>query len=172
MRTPLFVAAACLAAGTFAFAQTVTHDVDRSADFASIKTYQWGHGMPVGDELNDRRIISAIESELAAKGITRAPAGTPADVTVAYYASFGQELEITGSGWAGYRLGGMRSGSAQVEEVLLGTLAVQMINARTGAVLWRAMATREIDLNASPEKRDKNIRSAVEKMFKKYPRGH
>jgi hypothetical protein len=52
MRTPLFVAAACLAAGTFAFAQTVTHDVDRSADFPSIKTYQWGHRSAVEKMFN------------------------------------------------------------------------------------------------------------------------
>jgi hypothetical protein len=169
MRIPVFAAAACLAAGTIAFAQTVTYDVDKSADFASFKTYEWGHSMPVGDELNDRRIASAIESELASKGISRAPAGGRADVIVAYYATFDQELEINGSGWGGYRLSGMRSGSARVEEVLLGTLAVQMVNAKTGAVVWRSMATREIDLKASPGKRDKNIRAAVEKIFKRYP---
>jgi hypothetical protein len=125
--------------------------------------------MPVGDKLNDQRIAAAIESELASRGIIPAPAGTRGDVVIAYYATFDQELEITGTGWGGYRLSGMRSGSARVEEVLLGTLAVQMIDAKTRAVIWRGMVTKEIDLKAKPDKRDKNIRTAVEKIFKKYP---
>jgi hypothetical protein len=170
MRIPVFVAAACLAAGTIAFAQNVTYDVDRSADFSRFKTYEWGHGLRVGDELNDKRIISAIESQLASRGITRSEAGTSADLVVAYYATFDQALEINGSGWGGYRLSGMRSASARVDEVLLGTLAVQIVNAKTGAMVWRSMATKEIDLKASPEKRDKNIRGAIEKIFKHYPR--
>lgn len=169
MRLTGFIVAACLAAATVAFAQNVTYDVDRSADFSRFRTYEWGQGMPVGDRLNDRRIATAIESELASRGITPAPVGTHGDVIVAYYATFDQELEITGTGWGGYRLSGMRSGSARVEEVLLGTLAVQMINAKTGAVIWRGMVTKEIDLKAKPEKRDKNIQSAVEKIFKKFP---
>ena len=169
MRITGFIVAACLAAGTVAFAQNVTYDVDRSADFSRLRTYEWGQGMPVGDRLNDGRITAAITSELASRGITPAPAGTRGDVIIAYYATFDQELEINGTGWGGYRLSGMRSGSARVEEVLLGTLAVQMINAQTGAVMWRGMVTKEIDLNAKPDKRERNIQGAVEKIFKKYP---
>ncbi len=36
-------------------------------------------------------------------------------------------------------------------------------------MVWRGMGVREIDTQAKPEKRDKNISSAVEKIFKNYP---
>jgi hypothetical protein len=56
-----------------------------------------------------------------------------------------------------------------VEEVVVGRLAVVMIDAKTHTLLWRGIATRDVDANASPEKRDKNINKAAEKLFKKYP---
>jgi hypothetical protein len=36
-------------------------------------------------------------------------------------------------------------------------------------MVWRAAATKDLDSSASPEKREKSINKAVEKMFKHYP---
>jgi hypothetical protein len=44
-----------------------------------------------------------------------------------------------------------------------------MLSSETRDLLWRGIATRELDANASPEKRDKNINKAAEKLFRKYP---
>jgi hypothetical protein len=38
-------------------------------------------------------------------------------------------------------------------------------------VIWRSSATRDVDADASPEKRDKNLNKAAEKMFEHYPAG-
>jgi hypothetical protein len=35
--------------------------------------------------------------------------------------------------------------------------------------VWRGIATRDVDTKASPEKRDKNIARATEKLFRNYP---
>ena len=106
--------------------------------------------------------------QLAARGLTQA-AG--ADITVAYYASFDRSLRIDGygTGWGGPRWGGMRSGSAYVGEVLGGTIVVEMTYARTTKIVWRGVARKELDVDARPEKRDKSIGRAVEKLFKAYP---
>jgi hypothetical protein len=35
--------------------------------------------------------------------------------------------------------------------------------------VWRGTATKDIDVNAKPDKRDKSITKAAEKLFKNYP---
>jgi hypothetical protein len=44
-----------------------------------------------------------------------------------------------------------------------------MVGARSKTIVWRGTATKEVDANASPEKRERNIARAAEKLFKSYP---
>jgi hypothetical protein len=148
-------------------AQSVSYDYDRTADFSRLKTYAWVDGTGLSDDLNHRRIVDAIDTQMKAKGFTKVESSAHPDVLVAYRADFDQNLEINGfsTGVAGYRWGR----SARVEEVVIGRLTVVMLSSETRDLLWRGIATRELDANASPEKRDKNINKAAEKLFKKYP---
>jgi hypothetical protein len=170
-RTLIAAVTAMALLGTSAAAQEVSYDFDRSADFSSLHNYAWVRGTPVNDDLNHRRIVDAIDEQLAAKGLHRAPGMENADVLVAYHAVFARDLAVhaMSSGWGGYRFAPSRSGSARTEQVLVGTLVVEVIDAKTGATIWRGMTTREVDVNASPEKREKNITKATEKLFKHYP---
>jgi hypothetical protein len=154
---------------TAVFAQEVSYDFDKSADFSQLHSYVWVRGTPVADDFNHKRIVEAIDKQLAAKGLRKAEGKADAGALVAYHAAFSRNLEINGSGWGGYRFGPARSGSARVEEILVGTLVVDVIDARTGAILWRGIASKELDVKASPEKRDKNINKAAEKLLKNYP---
>jgi hypothetical protein len=43
-------------------------------------------------------------------------------------------------------------------------------NAATHKVVWRGAASMDIDTTANPEKRERSINKAVEKIFKNYPR--
>ena len=173
MRIAKFVTTAGLALmlGTIAFAQSVTYDFDRATDFSRFKTYAWVRGTNVNDELSHKRIVRAVESQLALHGMSQAAAGEQPDVLIAYHATFDKNLQINGfsSGWGPYRFGGMRSGTATAEEILIGTLAVDVVNAQTNTIVWRGMATKEIDVKANADKRDKNINKAAEKIFKNYP---
>jgi hypothetical protein len=36
-------------------------------------------------------------------------------------------------------------------------------------MVWRGMGVKEVDTQAKPEKRDKSINSAVQKILKNYP---
>lgn len=172
MRIATFVTTASLTLlGTIAFAQNVTYDFDKATDFSRFRTYAWVRGTNVNDELNHKRIVNAVDAQLASKGFARVETGANPDVLVAYHASFDSDLQINGfsSGWGGYRFAGNRSGSARVEEILIGTLAVDMMDAKTGTIVWRGMATKEVDVKANPGKREKNINKAAEKLFKSYP---
>ena len=129
-----------------ALAQSVTYDYDRAASFSNYKTYAWTRGTELTDELNHARVVRAIDAALVAKGLARVEPSANPDVLVAYHASFDKNLEITGSahGWGPFGLGGDRWGSARVQPVLVGTLVVDISDARTSAIVWRSLASSDI----------------------------
>jgi hypothetical protein len=99
-------------------------------------------------------------------------------VIVVYHVAFDEQKDISsyssGPMYGGYGYGwgggwGMTTTDVRVREILVGTLAVDMIDAKKKEVAWRGLGTKEIDTNAKPEKRDSNISKAVEKIFKNYP---
>lgn len=156
--------------GTTALAQSVTYDYDQAASFSDYKTYAWTRGTELQDELNHARVVRAIDAALAAKGLARVESGANPDALVAYHASFDGNLEIIGStdGWGPLNLGG-RWGSARIQPVLVGTLAVDIVDARKGTIVWRGRASSDIRPSDRPESRDRKIAKAMEKMFKNYP---
>jgi hypothetical protein len=172
MRIATFVTAAALVIfGTLTFAQNISYDFDRATDFPKLRTYTWVRGTTLGDELNHARIMRAVDAQLAMKGLVKVEARSSPDLLVAYHATFDRDLQISGwsSGWGGYRFGPNRSGMARAEEILVGTLAVDLMNATTNTIVWRGVASKDIDVKASAEKREKNITRAAEKLFKNYP---
>src|SRR5262245_797410 len=162
-------------------AQKTSYDYNKSANFASYKTYQQKDGTKVGQPLIDDRIAAAIDTGLAAKGLTKA-ASNP-DVIVVYHVAFDKQKDIStfssgygggygpyGYGWGGGWAGG--TSTTQVRDILIGTLVIDMVDAKKekGEMVWRGMATKEgVDVQAKPEKRDKNITNAVNKILKNYP---
>jgi hypothetical protein len=171
MRIGTLVAALGFAlASATASAQSVTYDYDRSADFSKIKTYAWAPGTYTGDEFTNRRIAAAIDSQLAVKGLKKAESTGGADMLVAYQAVLDQDVQInaTSSDFGGWRVGN-RSGSARAETIVNGTLILAMVDGKTDAPLWRGIARKEVDMKASPEKRDRSVNKAVEKLLEHYP---
>jgi hypothetical protein len=162
---------------TLAAAQKTSYDYDKSANFASFRTYALKDGTKVGQELIDNRIVAAIETELAAKGLTKSD--TP-DVFVVYHVAFDKEKDIStfssgygggygayGWGWGGGWAGG--TSTTQVRDILIGTLVIDMADAKKGQIAWRGMGVKEVNTQAKPDKRDKSINNAVKKIFKNYP---
>lgn len=168
--TALLAAASVVLVGTLTMAQSVTYDFDRSAPFASFRTFAWVGGMVLPDQLNHARVVNAVSAQLSAKGLTRVEPTSRPDLLVAYHAAFDRDLQVTGfsSGWGPYRLAG-RSGVARTEQIVTGTLVVDLVDARTHTIVWRGTASREMDPKANGEKREKNITRAAERLFRNYP---
>jgi hypothetical protein len=163
---------------TLAMAQKVSYDFSKSANFPGFKTYAHKDGTKVGQALIDDRIVGAIDAAMAAKGFTKADASP--DVVVVYHVAFDKEKDIStfssgyggGYGPYGYGWGGGWGGgttSTQVRDILVGTLVVDLIDAKQNQVAWRGMGVKEVNTQANPEKRDKSITNAVNKIFKNYP---
>jgi hypothetical protein len=150
MRIPTFVTAAALVVlGTVALAQSVTYDFDRAANFSRYKTYAWVRGTNLADTLNHNRIVRAVDAQLSEKRFSQVQPGDNPDVLVAYHASFDTNLQINGSGWGGYRFGASRMGTASLDEITVGTLAVDIVEAGTKTIVWRGIASKELDTKAS-----------------------
>jgi hypothetical protein len=172
MRMATQLTSACLTLlGTVVLAQSVTYDYDRAANFSNYKTYAWTRGTELSDELNHVRVVRAIDAALVSKGLVRVEEGANPDVRVAYHASFDKNLEITGSadGWGPFGLGPGGWGSARVQPVLVGTLVIDISDARRGAIVWRGLASSDIRPTDKPESRDRKITKATEKMLRNYP---
>jgi Domain of unknown function (DUF4136) len=161
-----------------ALAQKVSYDYDKTANFAAFKTYAYKDGTKVGQELIDERIVAAIDAQLAAKGLTRAESNP--DVFVVYHVAFDKEKDIStfssgygggygpyGWGWGGGWMGGTTT--TQVRDILMGTMVIDIADAKKGQLAWRGVGTKQVSEQTKPEKRDKNINEAVKKIFKNYP---
>jgi uncharacterized protein DUF4136 len=177
MKASIAAVAIVLVLPVLALAQKTSFDFDKSADFSKYKTYALKDGTKVGQPLIDNRIVAAIEAELAAKGLTKSDAAS--DVVVVYHVAFDKQQDITayssgfgGYGGYGYRYGGgwgTTTTDVRVNEILVGTLVVDIADATKKEVVWRGMGVKEIDTQAKAEKRDKNINGAVKKIFNNFP---
>jgi hypothetical protein len=179
MKQRLAVAIAVVLAPALLLAQKVSYDYEKSANFAAFKTYAHKDGTKVGQQLIDDRIVAAIDTQLAAKGLTKSE--TKPDVYVVYHVAFDKQKDIStfssgygggygpyGWGWGG-GWGGMSTSTTQVRDILVGTLVIDIADANKGQLAWRGMGVKEVNTQANPEKRDKSINEAVKKIFKNYP---
>ena len=179
MRLVILAIAALVAMPAPAAAQKVSYDYEKSANFGAFKTYAHQDGTKVGQPLIDDRIIAAIDTELAAKGLTKTESNP--DVVVVYHIAFDKEKDIStyssgyGGGYGPYGYGWGGAGWAggtthtQVRDILMGTLVIDIADAKKGQIAWRGMGVKEVQTQAKPEKRDKSINNAVKKILKNYP---
>ena len=172
MKRSAAIGAALVLASASLLAQKTSFDFDKTANFAAFKTYALKDGTKVGDPLIDDRISAAIDSQLAAKGLTKNEAKP--DVTVMYHVAFDKQKDITaystGGGPYAYRWGGgWGTTNVRVNEILVGTLVIDIADTTKSEVVWRGMGVKEVDVQAKAEKRDKNINNAVTKILKDFP---
>jgi hypothetical protein len=159
-----------------ALAVKVNTDHDSTYDFSTVKNVTWGDVTPAKDELAQRRIVAAVEEQLAAKGLTLVEDGE-ADLQISTHVSTASEMKQSGgnvgvgvsrrTSWGSIGVGGR--GNRKVHEVKIGTLLIDMRDVSTGDLVWRANASDTIEGNSA--KMEKKIQAAVEKAFKRFPPG-
>jgi hypothetical protein len=158
------------AIGVFlAFAADVQTDYDHKADFGKYHTYSW-LGAKASNSLWEDRIRGAVDSSLAAKGWTKVASGGEASVaavgTTANEPTYNTFYNgFPGWGWRGW--GGMDTATTTVDYNKVGTLVVDVFDSGTKKLLWRGVA--QDTLSSKPEKNDKKLDDAVNKMFDKFP---
>ena len=172
------IAAALVMIGGAASAQDVKVDFDKNANFAPYKTFAVKIGTSWNNQISENRISSEIKQTLIEKGWQLADEGKSDTVVVLHGATEKQKTLNTfysgmggygGYGWRGWGGAGMGSATTTESEYLVGTLVVDIFDAKTKNLLFRGIAQDEI--SDKPEKNIKKIDKAVEKMFKDFPPG-
>jgi hypothetical protein len=160
---------------------TVSFDYDTSANFDGLHTYDWFAGLEqnTGDLRVDNpwlvsRIRNAVERELADKGYQRN--FTAPDFYVSSQAAIEGKISVETyetpvrhgprGGWAGW--GGTYTEVRQYEE---GTLVLDILSGKTGALIWRGTGKAEVHQEQSAAKRTETINGAVRQILTNFPPG-
>ncbi len=167
--------AACvvaLLAVTAAVAGKTNTDYDKAVDFTKYKTYAW-HKATTGSDLWDQRLITEVDAALTAKGWKKITSVEEADAAIVGSINLTQETSYntmyTGMGGWGYYGWGMGVSSAHTTATTwrIGTLLVDIFDAKTKKLLWRASSEETVSEKSS--KNEKKLHNAVGRVFKDFP---
>ena len=157
------------------FAQQVKTDYDRGADFGQFKTYIW-EKVQTQDQLWVDRIKEAVNTALAAKGLTPVESGGDMAIVAIEMTKNQQTLNTFydgfGGGWGWRRgggFGGFGDATTTTDTYKVGTLVVDMFDAHTKKLVWRGSASDT--LSDKSDKNIKNLDKGVQKMFDHFPPG-
>lgn len=147
----------------------VASDYDREVDFATYKSYAfYKEGVdraPISD-LDKKRILRAIETNLSSKGMTLSQ--NP-DVLVNIFTKERENVNVHnygpqwGWGWGPYWGGASYNVSTNTE----GTLYIEIIDAHKKELIWQGKGIGYIPRNM--EAKDKRIVEFVNEILEKYP---
>jgi hypothetical protein len=153
-----------------ALAQDVTTNSMPGTDFTKYHTYKWVtiEGAAYPNQIVDAQIKDAVDSQLAAKGLTKTT-DDKADLYIGYQVSVNQQTQWNAYGMGGGLRWGGGMASAQSSTINTGTLVLDMYDPSTKILVWTGRATKTLDPNNSQEKKQKNLNKAMQKLLKNFP---
>ncbi|MGC2047501.1 MAG: DUF4136 domain-containing protein [Gallionella sp.] len=176
MKNVMLVLMLCIAATAYAAPLPVTSDYDTAADFEALKTFDWmpATGNAAGDELLVKKIRSAVDIQLQAKG-RKMSADNP-DFLIGMELSgqiisggsvgVGMSVGIPVGRRGSLSIGGGKSKSRDKKE---GTLIIDFVDAKTKSLVWRATVTDAVDPSATAEQKQKKIDEVIAAMLAQFP---
>jgi hypothetical protein len=158
---------------------TTSYDYDKTVDFTKYKTYNFSdEAKKFGiQELNRARLLAAIDNEMTARGFTKSD--NP-DVLVDLMGKMEQKRTATattsgGGMYGGYGYGrygyggGFSTTTINYDDYTEGTLFINVVDRGTEKIVWQGRGTKTLNENASPEKREANIKNGVAMIYQKFP---
>ena len=157
----------------------VAADYDREANFDNYKTFAFfkpGIDKAEISDIDKRRILRAIESELMAKGMTKSE--NP-DMLVSIFTKSNERVTIYNNawgagawGWGGFnRWGwgwGPGFGGSQVSTKTEGMLFIDFIDANKKELIWQGSGTGYL-VTRNVDKKEARIKEFVAKTIEQYP---
>ena len=151
--------------------KSVHTDYDHNVNFANFHSYSWG-SVQTSNPLYVQRIKDAVNPDLQAKGWQLMPSG--GDVTLMAvgsaqnqqtYQTFYNGLGREGYYWGGF--GGLGMSTTTVRNYKVGTLVLDMYDAKTKHLVWRSTASG--DISNSPSSNQQRFDKAIDQMLKTFP---
>jgi uncharacterized protein DUF4136 len=168
MKTRLTLCAMLVCIGsTFAAGQQVSVNYNHSQSFSGFHTYAWGsdNANKVRDSILAQVAVQNIDTALQGKGLQMVKEDQNPDVLVTANGGLKQQTSYTAMGMRGFG-GGM--GSITPQQNVIGTLIVDLYDAKNQTLLWRGIA--QDTLNNNGNKNQQLVQKAVAKMFKQWPK--
>ena len=152
----------------------VATDYDKNANFGEYKTfafYKTGIDKAEINDLDKRRILRAIESELLAKGFSKSD--NP-HLLVSLFTKSREKINVYNNNFGPYGYGwGWNpwywNNTSSVSRSTEGVLYVDLIDANKKELVWQGMGTGYLTRNM--EKKELRIKEFVSKIMEKYPSG-
>ncbi len=142
---------------------------DRNADFSKYYTWGWKEDGSIRDPVWSKRFQDVLADELATHKL--APIDKDPDLWAVVHARFSTETEVVpfspvwGYGWGAWAAAGY---SAQYE-IPVGTVIVDLVDARQKLLVWRGSASDAIQADGNNEQREERLRAVLAQMFAGYP---
>ena len=141
-------------------------DYDHTINWSQFHTFQIVGGTASPETFTQKRIEDGITSALQSKG-WQAVTSNP-DVTVSPHVVLTAEKQWNATGTGGFgRFGGGMAQATQ-SEVPIGTIVVNMTNAKTKELIWRGMAQDQVSGGGSDNGK---VQEAMQELFKNFPPG-
>ena len=158
----------------------VNSDYNPDTDFTSFRTFAWAEGSgslddPRMTDLVDQRFRRAVESELVSRGMEKTPSGEP-DVFVGYQIALDDRVDYQtintyyGGAW-GYRgvYGGVVGTQTTATEYTVGTLVIDVYDARQRELVWRGSGEGKVSQARNPEESQERINQVVTRIMQGFP---
>ncbi len=159
--------------GSPILAQTITIDYDHTVNFLKFRTYTWTRVHATDPEV-EARITLAINRSMSGRYMTEV--AKDGDVTITAFEAIKDKDEITSFysqlgdlAWQRpWGSGGFLDAQAALEDVPMGTLIIDMYDAKTRKLLWRGIDTLPA-ADAASKNADQKLDKAATDLIGKYP---
>ncbi len=170
MKTLKFISVTIIALFILSSCATVSvkTDYDTKTDFTKFKTfafYKKGIDKAKISDLDKKRILRAIETELKAKGMT---VSKNPDVLVSIFTKSTKEIDVYSHDYwyPRYYSPYWRN---NVSSYTQGTLFIDIIDAKGKTLLWQGIGKGNLNTSGNVEKKEARINQFVAEMMEKYP---
>ena len=144
---------------------SVQQDWDPVYDFTKIDSYAWLplRATPNIGEPRLKRLVAAIDAELAAKNL--ALTVDDPTVLVELHVMSEQRLDLNQYG----ATSGWNTESSNSSDLDKGSMMIDVLDAETREVVWRAVADGKVDPTATPEEQTKTFAKLAKKLLDRFP---
>lgn len=145
----------------------VSYDFDRNTDFNAYKTYNFHQKGIEKLEVNDldkRRILSAIEANLQAKGFTKSE--TP-ELYINILASSKEKINVDNGGYYGGYWGPYYGGPSRIYQYTSGTIIIDIIDDGKNILVWQGAGSGLNVSNLNTKAND--IPKAIDEILANFP---
>jgi len=152
----------------------VVTDYDRNANFGeynSFAFYKPGIDKAQISDLDKKRILRAIDTELSARGIQKSESPT---ILVSIFTKEQERVDVYnnnfgwGWGWNPWWFGGGLWGNT-VSRSTEGSLYIDLIDANSKELVWQGVGSARLITSGDIDKKEERIREIVREILAQYP---